>query len=640
MSKSVTNVAMPSAARNPRRRSHSSRENPRSRVSQWLAPLRRVASSTLRACALLPLLATAPKAMADYTVPSHMQWWSDARFGMFIHFGTYSHLGQGEWSMHWGGYSKQNYQTQVSQPFNPTSFDANAIVSAAKTAGMKYIVITAKHHEGFAMWNRTTATSFKDYSGSTIYSLPAYTNSHFSRDILMELKNECVAQGLKFCLYYSILDWNHSSQTKRNQGPALTTMSSLAARSAYIADMKNDLDELITRYDPALLWFDGDWFGEPASPTLEDWWLSSDGQDLYNFVKSKKDTIIVNERVKRDLGLGDYAVAEFGTPSAPMSRPWERCDTMNGAWGYDASKENATSYRPAKELVQSLVINASREGNLLLNIGPDGTGTMSAYAADRLNGIGAWTSVWGSSIYGTTRSPFSADPSWGTYTKKDGYLYCHVFTYPSGNPKTITVPGITNTITGVYALKNPGTALDYTVSGGNFVVTLPNTNPDSTGTDAVIVIACSGIPVAAPPPALASGTYKIVNRNSSKVMWPSGTSNGSNVQQKTLSGGNAYKWTVQDIGGGQYSIKNLASGKAIGVFGASTADGTNAVVWDSNSSNDQKWKIIPLGGGYYKIENVNSGKVAGIYGASTVSGAAVIQWTWPGGLDQQWSFQP
>jgi len=598
-------------------------------------------SVCLGGCVAGSIIATAPHAFADYTVPSHMQWWADARFGMFIHFGSYSYQGQGEWIMHWGGYTKQSYQTQISQPFNPADFDATGIVNSAKAAGMKYIVITAKHHEGFAMWNRTAATSFKDHTGATIYSLPAYTTAHFSRDVLMELKNACDAQGIKFCLYYSILDWSHSSQTKRAQGPALTTMSSLAARTAYIADMKADLEELITRYDPALLWFDGDWFAEPASPTLQDWWLSSDGQDLYNFVKSKKNTILVNERVKRDFGLGDYAVAEFGTPAAPMNRPWERCDTMNGAWGYDAAYESQTSYRPAKELVQELVTIASREGNLLLNIGPNGAGAMSSYAADRLNSIGAWTSVWGGSIYGTTRSPFSIDPAWGTFTKKDGALYCHVFNYPTGGSKVISVPAITNTISGITMLNAPGSPLSYTISGGNINITLPSQNPDSTGTDAVVVIACAGIPVAAPsPPPVADGTYKITARHSGKALWPSGSANGSYVQQKTASGSPVFKWTLQNIGGNQYRIMNVGTGRYLGVWGVSTADGANTIIWDGSNSNDQKWTIQAIGGGYFNITNVNSGKLLDVYQASTANGANVVQWSATGGTNQQWTIQP
>lgn len=542
--------------------------------------------------------------------------------------------------MHWGGYSKQSYQTQISQPFNPVNFDADAIANAAQAAGMKYIVITAKHHEGFAMWPRTAATSFKDYTGTTIYSLPAYTTAHFSRDILMELKNACDARGIKFCLYYSILDWNHSSQTKRDQGPALTTMASMTARSAYIADMKADLQELITRYDPALLWFDGDWFAEPSSPTLDDWWLSSDGQDLYNFVKSKKNTIIVNERVKRDFGLGDYAVAEFGTPSVPMSRQWERCDTMNGAWGYDSAYENPNSYRSAKDLVQEMVTIASREGNLLLNIGPDATGTMSTYAADRLNSIGAWTGIWGSSIYGTTRSPLAADPTWGTCTKKSGFLYCHVFNYPTGGKtKKITLTAITNTISGVYVLNNPGTALSYSISGGNMTITLPSSNPDSTGIDAVIVIACSGIPgvatTTAPP--LADGIYKIVNLTTGKPIRAMGTSAGSLVQQYRYNRKSDMQWQVTNLSNNIYKIVCVQSGLALSSQGEGSADGVNAVVDTPNNHAAQQWALLPVGTSF-KLVQQGSSQCIGPAGGSSGDGVQIILWHDDGTTNERWTF--
>lgn len=604
---------------------------------------RRLSAIALGASSLVAFLGGAPTASADYTVPSHMQWWSDARFGMFIHFGSYSHQEQGEWVMHWGNWSRPDYQNLISKPFNPVDFNASEIATAAKNAGMKYVTITAKHHEGFAMWNRETATTFTDHTGTTIYSLPAYTNSNFSRDLLMELKNACTAQGLKFCLYYSILDWGHSSQIKRAEGPALTTMTSMQARTAYIDDMKRDLQELITRYDPAMLWFDGDWFAEPASPTLDDWWLGADGQNLYNFVKSVKPTIVVNERVKRDLGLGDYAVAEFGDPPAPLGRPWERVDTMNGIWGYDASRENPSSYRSVTELTHQLIITASKEGNYMLNIGPDKTGKVTTLMHDRLSGIGAWTSVWGESIYGTTRSPFEAPPAWGTCTKKDGRLYCHVMSYPRGGRPKITVPAISNTVTGAYVLNNPGSPLSYTVlASGDIEVSLPGQNPDSSGTAAVVVLTCSGIPSAGQQQgaSLADGTYKIIARHSGKALWPSGDGNGSSVQQKTAKGQTIYKWNVTGLGNNQYKITNASNGRALDVNGASTADGANVIIWDYNGSPNQNWTIQPVGGGYFTVTAVHSGKALDVYQASTADGASVLQWTLSGSPNQQWSFVP
>jgi alpha-L-fucosidase len=141
-----------------------------------------------------------------YSIPPKMQWWYEARFGMFIHFGSYSHYGHGEWEMFLNKWSKEDYQNKITKKFNPKHFNAKEIVSLAKQAGMKYIIITAKHHEGFCMWN-TQVDDFKDYTNTTTFDLYHYLG--FERDLLMELKKECDKQGLKFGLYYSILDWNH-----------------------------------------------------------------------------------------------------------------------------------------------------------------------------------------------------------------------------------------------------------------------------------------------------------------------------------------------------------------------------------------------------------------------------------------------
>ncbi len=156
-----------------------------------------------------------------YTVPSKMDWWYQARLSMFIHFGSYSYVGHGEWAFSTENWSKSAYQTQVSQRFNPTAFNAAAIAQLAADAGMKYLVITAKHHEGFAMWD-SAVPSFTDTTGTKLYNVHDYAG--VQGDLLAALKTECEARGVKFGLYYSILDWNHPSQTIRSGG--VTTMAS------------------------------------------------------------------------------------------------------------------------------------------------------------------------------------------------------------------------------------------------------------------------------------------------------------------------------------------------------------------------------------------------------------------------------
>lgn len=374
-----------------------------------------------------------PSTTQAYKVSSNMKWWANDKFGMFIHLGAYSEYGNGEWAMSVEKISKQKYQDTIASKFNPTNFDAKEIVRYAKKAGMKYIVITAKHHEGLAMWD-TKVNSFKDYTGQKTFSLQQYTPfGSTNRDVLMELKNACKDAGIKFGLYYSIIDWNHSSQTISGD---FTKMSSMTARTDYISDMKAQLQELVTAYSPDVMWFDGDWTYSKTKPTLEKWWTKADGKDLYNYMKKISPSILVNERVCRSFGLGDFECPEQSIPDKALSRPWETCQTMNSAWGYKKSSEK--SYRSVKSTVRELVTVASRSGNYLLNIGPKGDGSITAGSKKILNGMSTWMKSNSESIYGTTKSPFAKDPSWGTYTRKGKTVYVHVNQWPKNGKLTVS----------------------------------------------------------------------------------------------------------------------------------------------------------------------------------------------------------
>ena len=428
------------------------------------------------------MLFSAQKVMAQYNIPSKMNWWYESRFGMFIHFGSYSYLAQGEWAMS-GGTSKTDWQTNISAKFNPTNFNAGTIARLAQKAGMKYLVITAKHHEGFSMWD-TQVASFKDITGTKDYDLPGFT-AFKTRDVLKELKDSCDAVGVKFCLYYSILDWNHSSQTGYN----FTKMNSFEARTAYITDMKAQLKELIDKYQPAILWFDGDWTYNSGAATLASWWTKADGLDLYNYLTGLDPNLLVNERVFRGAGLGDWECPEQTVPATPESRPWETCQTMNGSWGY-ASWDN--NYKTPQTLIQQLVRVVSRDGNYLLNIGPKGDGSVTPQTITTLNGIGDWMKMYSESIYGTTRSPFLTEPAWGLYTKKAGKLYTHVFSWPANG--LLKVPSLTNTINKIYLLNDTANLLSYKDSTGYIRISVPVNapNPDNS----VVVIDVTGVPTA------------------------------------------------------------------------------------------------------------------------------------------------
>ncbi|WP_328980005.1 alpha-L-fucosidase [Streptomyces canus] len=601
-----------------------------------------------------------PSTAEAYTVASKMDWWYQARFGMFIHYGSYSQLGQGEWAFTNSQWSKANYQTQVTQNFNPSQFNAGQIAELAKNAGMKYLVITAKHHEGYAMWDSNVA-GFKDATGTKLYNLHDFGG--VQTDPLMSLKNECESRGIKFCLYYSILDWDHPSQTDRHDS-GLTTMSSQAARTAYIADLKAQLQELLDRYDPALLWFDGDWFGEPSSPTLENWWLEADGVDLYNWLMARKPNLIVNERVKRDHRLGDYAVAEFGIPGEPMSRPWERCATMNGAWGYNASSEN--SYRSLKDIVQELVTVVSRDGNLLLNIGPKGDGSVTTGTQTVLNGLASWMSTHSDSIHGTSGSPFATEPSWGKLTKKNGKLFAHVFTWPTNGQ--LRIPRMDNTISRVYLLNNPSVSLSYTVTD-QINVTVPATAPNATLP--VVCVEVQGMPTRVSPSVFQNVDYQgargvlqlggytssqlsaagLGPAQASSILVPDGfqvigysgdnftgtawtfTSNAADL--RTTGNNDAIASLKVTFNPATYfRLGNVTSGLVLD-SGGSFSSGSNLKQWEIVDNANVQWQAIELGNGYYRLVNRTNGLAADGWGA-TSNGDPARQAPWNGGTNQQW----
>lgn len=422
---------------------------------------------------------------AQYKIPPKMKWWYNDRFGMFIHFGSYSYLGHGEWAFAIERWTKKNYQTEVSAKFDPVKFSPGGIARLAKRAGMKYIVLTAKHHEGFCMWP-TKVKGFKDYNGKKIYDLQDFTKFG-KQDIMKELDDSCKALGIKFCIYYSILDWNDPTQTiyKHN----FSKMASFKARKKYIKNMKKQLKELITKYHPAVLWFDGDWTYNGGKPTLTKWWTKSDGEALYKYVTRLDPNLIVNNRVCRGFGLGDFTCPEQKIPPAPLKRPWETCLTMNHSWGYTASD---TSFKSTRDLIHKLATIVSRDGNFLLNIGPKGDGTVPSQEVAILDSIGNWMDIYGESIYGTTRSPFKTQPKWGVFTKKEGKLYAHVFDWPS--ERILRIPSIKNTVKRVYLMNNPSVSLPYSVKKDGIEISVPAKAPNAD--NSVIVVDVSGMPAA------------------------------------------------------------------------------------------------------------------------------------------------
>ncbi|HEY2934111.1 MAG TPA: alpha-L-fucosidase [Acidobacteriota bacterium] len=408
-----------------------------------------------------------------------MRWWRGAKFGMFIHWGLYAvpageYNGKrakdiGEWIMSWANIPRAEYEKFAAR-FNPVKFDAAEWARIAKGAGMKYVVITSKHHDGFSMYD------------SKISNYDIVDATPYRRDLMKALAAETKKQGLKFCFYYSIMDWHHPSQYVDAPGKDPTaghrmTRMHPGGKEEYVKYMKAQLAELVKQYDPAVLWFDGEW---------PDWWTEPDGKDLYRYVRSLKSEIIINNRVgkgrKGMQGLNkedqEYA-GDFGTPEQQIPPTglhgidWESCMTMNDTWGYKFYDDH---WKSAEMLIRNLIDIASKGGNYLLNVGPTSEGVIPPPSVDRLAEMGRWMKVNGEAIYATTASPFKTQLAFGRATSKPDRVYLHVFKWPEGG--ALQVPAWGKSVKRAYLLAQPKSALKFTHASAGVSIELPKTAPD------------------------------------------------------------------------------------------------------------------------------------------------------------------
>ncbi|MEA2734179.1 MAG: alpha-L-fucosidase [Humisphaera sp.] len=418
--------------------------------------------------------ATGPLPETNEQRDARMKWWRDARFGMFIHWGLYAIpagewkgqevKGVGEWIMDHGKIPAPEYETLVPQ-FNPEKFDAKRWARIAKDAGMKYVVITSKHHDGFALFDSKAG----DYD---VMATP------FKRDILKELSEAVRAEGLTMCWYHSIMDWHHPDA----RGAAFPKY-----RDAYL---KPQLKELLTNYgDIGVMWFDGEWIQE---------WTEPQGKDLYSFCRSIQPKVIVNNRVGKGrkgmqgMNKSADAAGDFGTPEQEVPASgfpgvdWESCMTMNDTWGF---KKNDHNWKSEEKLIHTLIETASKGGNFLLNVGPTAAGEIPQPSVERLAAMGKWMKTNGESIYGTTASPFAAEMAWGRVTQKPGKLFLHVMNWPSDGK--IVVP-LTNQATKAYLLAQPASSLDLAAGSAGVTIAVPAEMPDQGAT--VVVVEIKGPP--------------------------------------------------------------------------------------------------------------------------------------------------
>ncbi|MRT93799.1 alpha-L-fucosidase [Ancylomarina sp. 16SWW S1-10-2] len=411
-----------------------------------------------------------------------MEWWLDARFGMFIHWGAYSVPGGerngkicgggAEWAMDKLDYTIEDYEKEVTAKFNPTEFDADSWVAMAKDAGMKYIVLTTKHHDGFCLWD------------SKITDYDIMEASPFKRDIVKELSEACKKGGIKFCIYHSIVDWHHPQAQaplypNYNAGQKDQTVVNPEFPKYYENYLKPMVKELLTNYgDIGVVWFDGDWIAD---------YTTEMGKDLYKTIREIQPNTIVNNRVdKGRTGMdgmdqdgefaGDFGTPEQEIPATGIDTDWEACMTMNGSWGYKPSDKH---WKSNKVLIQHLVDIVSKGGNFLLNVGPDSKGLFPPESVERLKAIGEWTKVNGEAIYGAKASPVNR-PEWGRYTRKEGVVYAHVFDWPEDGQ--IKIDGKLK-VKKASLLTDAGKELEIKQSGESSIVVVgPKVAPDTIAT--------------------------------------------------------------------------------------------------------------------------------------------------------------
>lgn len=369
---------------------------------------------------------------------SSINWFTEAKFGMFIHWGLYAAIGKGEWVMYGQKIPVKEYE-EITETFNPNLFNAKEWVSLAKSAGMKYIVITAKHHDGFAMFH-SKADKF-----NIVDSTP------FGRDPLKELAGECALQGIKLCFYYShVIDWHHPHSIHDSANNTWDYhLEEKAFYHYWNRLVKPQVTELLTQYGPVgLVWFD-------TSGGLS----KKDSEEMVQLVKSLQPDCLVNSRVSHWPDFGDFQ--SKGDNEIPMSgedtKPWETPMTLNKSWGYSTGDDH---YKSTDSIIRKMVNIASKGGNLLLNVGPDERGEIPELSVEKLKEIGDWMDKNGESIYGTKGSPFPYEFDWGAVTVKGNKVFLHIHNqkWSSGS---LRINGFKTKVHQAYILSNPQQKISF-----------------------------------------------------------------------------------------------------------------------------------------------------------------------------------
>ena len=363
-----------------------------------------------------------------------MAWWTNDRFGMFIHWGLYALPGRHEWVKNQERITNEDYQKYF-ENFNPDLYNPREWAKMAKAAGMKYAVITSKHHEGFCLFD----SKFTDYKA---------VNTPCGKDLLKEWVEAFRAEGIKVGFYYSLIDWHHPDFTidrvhsqRTDDKVKLAEMNKNRDMNKYREYLHNQVRELLTNYGKIdMLWLDFSYPGENGKGHA-DW----DSEKLIKMVRDLQPGILVNDR----LDLGNYDDAwDFTTPEQyKVSKwpeingkkvPWETCQTFSGSWGY---YRDENTWKDTKQLLVLLIESVGKGGNLLLNVGPTARGAFDERAQSRLKSMGEWMKWNNRSIYGCTQAPDEfkvPENSLLTYNPKTNRLYIHLLDYPLQN---LVLPG-------------------------------------------------------------------------------------------------------------------------------------------------------------------------------------------------------
>ncbi len=413
------------------------------------------------------------------------EWFQDARFGLFIHWGVYSVLGDGEWVMNNRKMTSAEYE-KLPPLFNPTEFDPAAWVSMAKDAGMKYITITSKHHDGFAMWD------------SQVSDWTITKRTPYKKDVLKMLADECQKQGIKLFFYHSHLDWHHPDYYPRGQTGHFSGRPEHGDFNKYLDYMDAELAELCSGHYGQIggIWFDGWWDqqvpkkdrgGDPRK-TRVDWRL----RRTYDLIhKLQPQALIGNnhhvapfagedfQMFERDLPGGN--TAGFNAESKPGALPLETCDTINGAWGYN---NNDKRFKSTKQLLHYLIRAAGQNANFLLNVGPMPTGKIQPEFVERLHEMGQWLKKNGESIYAMRGGPV-APQKWGvtTHAKDGDKIYVHVL---DPNTREVKLPGMSKYFNGSATLLHGGAAKMKLTPTDELIVELPTEGRDAIDTIVVL----------------------------------------------------------------------------------------------------------------------------------------------------------